>query len=722
MTENYLTDLPKADEDESLGSYITLEEIKEALNSMENNKSPGPDGLTKEFYREFIDLLGPILVKLYRQIFNENTLTSNMKLSYITLICKNENIPYLCKNYRPISLLNIDYKIITKVLSSRLRKHLPSLIHPDQSCSVKGRCIQDNCHYLRDIIDNINEDNSQGLVLSLDQEKAFDRVDHVYLLDVLTHYGLNDNFIKWIKILYTDISSAIIVNNHISNPFKITRSVRQGCPLSPLLYVLALEPVLIHIRKDRQVLGCTIPSNRINPPKVTAFADDCKFVLKTHESVEAIFKHFSDYSKISGAKLNKTKTEIMYLGKWANKKENHLNIKIVTEMDIFGITYGNVKKNWEDIVKKTKRDLNFYLKRKLSYIGKAKLCNILILPKIWYLATIFPPPSYILREITSSIYNFVWNRGKDKINRETMTLPIAQGGIGLVDIKCKYLALFLNQMMKVFNNISTPWVNYGHQYLGLLLRKYDNYKFDNCSHPHRIIIQNGFYKEISKALKKLEQNIPNFKITPDLDSKKFYKLLLQADNIRPRCIPRNPQIDFKEIFLHLDNKNIDYLAFNVTFLATHGVLPVAQKLNKWKIDKNPNCKSCPNCPETEEHLFIYCAQNHLCKHWLLNIIYRTYNYALTNEDLIFGFQTKHINSKQITFFLTEYRLAVWLCRNRARYECKTQKPRDSLYLLKSRINLRLQADYIRLKQMIFERQWLVTNLATLRGNRPDFNY
>ena len=723
MTEEYLAHVPKLDRDETIGRDITLGDIKEAIKQMENNKSPGPDGLTKEFYNEFIDLLGPILVKLFKQIHGSSSLTPSMKLSYITLICKNDDMPHLCKNYRPISLLNTDYKVITKVLSNRLKEFLPDLIHQDQTCSIKGRCIQDNCHYLRDLIHEINTENQKGLTLSLDQEKAFDRVDHQYLFNILNHYGFSEIFINWIKLLYNNISSAVLVNNHISEQFQITRSVRQGCPLSPLIYVLALEPVLVNIRRDQQVLGCPIPGNRTDPPKVTAYADDCKFILKTHESVEAIFKHFENYGKVSGAKLNKTKTEIMYLGRWRDKTDNHLNIKVVKEMDMFGITFGNESKSWEKIMSKIKRDINFYSKRKLSYIGKAKLVNTLILPKVWYLATIFPPPAGILNDLEKIVYRFIWGQKQDKVRRETMTLPVSEGGVGLINVKCKYLSLFLNQMMKVFNNINTPWVHFGHQFLGLLLRKYTNYNFDNCTHPHTIFINNPFYNEIKNALKLLERTHPNFDITADLNSKKFYKLLLKSANIRLVCAYRSPNIDFKTIFNNLENSAIDYLAFNTTFLQTHGVLPVAYNLHRWRINSSPFCTNCYHCNETAEHLFLHCAMNHLCKHWLLNLIFKTYDYSLTNEDFLFGFQTRaHKHRHMITMFLTEYRLSVWLCRNRSKYENIKQSPRDSLCLLKNRINLRLQADYIRLKQLIFERQWTETKLAGLRDKTVHLNF
>ena len=134
-------------------------------------------------------------------------------------------------------------------------------------------------------------------------------------------------------------------------------------------------------------------------------------------------------------------------GRWRNKEDNHLNIKTVKEMDIFGITFGRELKNWEKVVASMKRNLNFYLKRKLSYIGKAKLIIVFILPKVWYLATIFPPPQDIIKDIEGAIFEFLWYKRKDKINRKTMYLPVSQGGVGLMDINLKYLSLFLNQMM-----------------------------------------------------------------------------------------------------------------------------------------------------------------------------------------------------------------------------------------------------------------------------------
>ena len=152
------------------------------------------------------------------------------------------------KCYRPISLLNIDYKIIPKIITIRLGKVLPKIIGIDQTCSVKGRSIFDNLHLLRNVIDYIDQKNLSACFICLDQEKAFDRVSRSYMFDTLTAFGFKERFLRWIKLLYNDISSSVIINNLISDPFPIKRDVGQGCSLAMLLYVICFEPFAHKIR------------------------------------------------------------------------------------------------------------------------------------------------------------------------------------------------------------------------------------------------------------------------------------------------------------------------------------------------------------------------------------------------------------------------------------------------------------------------------------------
>ena len=145
-------------------------------------------------------------------------------------------------DYRPITLLNTKLKILARVLSNRLQLVISDLIGPEQNYAVKGRSIRDNLHLVRQILEGIKDDTTAALI-NLDQSKAFDRVDHRFLAVVLETAEFKPEFRKWINILYHNPQAVVQVNGKCSGASAVERSVQQGCPLSPLLYILALGPL-----------------------------------------------------------------------------------------------------------------------------------------------------------------------------------------------------------------------------------------------------------------------------------------------------------------------------------------------------------------------------------------------------------------------------------------------------------------------------------------------
>jgi len=196
----FLSILPtiSSEQKDTCEGLITKEECLKALKDMRNDKSPGSDGLTKEFYLHFFYLIGETYVKVINNCFELHQLSYSQRLGYITLLCKDREHSDLLKNWRPISLLNLDYKIISKVLTIRLRNVMSDLVYIDQTCSVPGRSILDNTHLLRSVIDYVNQKNIFCGILSLDQEKAFDRVDHTFLFACLKQYGFGNSFLQWV--------------------------------------------------------------------------------------------------------------------------------------------------------------------------------------------------------------------------------------------------------------------------------------------------------------------------------------------------------------------------------------------------------------------------------------------------------------------------------------------------------------------------------------------
>ena len=193
------------------------------------------DGLPAEFYSRFWGLLGRDLVEMLNFSFREGFLSASQRQGILRLLFKKDD-PLSLKNWRPISLLNLDYKIATKALSNRIRKVLPNILSEDQTCGVPGRSIFENLFLLRDTIEFAKHKQLPAAIISLDQEKAFDRVNNNFLQRVLERFNFGPDFRRWVKVIYTDISSTVINNSWLSSSFPLQRGVRQGCPLSPLLY------------------------------------------------------------------------------------------------------------------------------------------------------------------------------------------------------------------------------------------------------------------------------------------------------------------------------------------------------------------------------------------------------------------------------------------------------------------------------------------------------
>ena len=181
-----------------------------------------------------------------------------MRRGVIVLIWKG-NDKRLLKNWRPISLLNCDYKIITKVLATRIRDILPKIIHPNQKCGIKGRSIHDGAALIRDLIHYVNNNNLPGVIISLDQTKGYYRAEWDFLFKILHKFNFGPNFINMIKTCYTNIESCVKVNGYTSIYFNLSRGIRQGCPISTLLYILVAETLAEAVRVESEIKGIKLP-------------------------------------------------------------------------------------------------------------------------------------------------------------------------------------------------------------------------------------------------------------------------------------------------------------------------------------------------------------------------------------------------------------------------------------------------------------------------------
>ena len=231
----------------------TPAELQRVLSRMKSGSAPGPDGLPTEFYKTLWPVLCDFFCGVLRFFFEEQLLPPSFRLGRLVLLPKGAGSPHDPGAWRPITLLNADYKILAAVLSSRMQAVLPDLINLRQTCPVPGRAIYTLTALTRDVLEYSRTRRANGLLVSLDQDKAFDRAEHGYLFSVLSAFGLPSSSVALFESLYGDMQSELFVNGVLAARFPVTRGVRQGCPLSPLLFVLCIGPFLVGIDRASSV-------------------------------------------------------------------------------------------------------------------------------------------------------------------------------------------------------------------------------------------------------------------------------------------------------------------------------------------------------------------------------------------------------------------------------------------------------------------------------------
>lgn len=464
------------EEKELCETDIHLTHLTESLKDMNKNKSPGLDGLTVEFYCKFWKLLGPLLAEIVNEIQKTKHLTNTMQRGIISLIYKKKGDKKLLKNWRPITLLNVDYKIISKTLASRLKTVLESIISPEQTCSVPGRDISDNIASVRDIIHYCDEEKIQAYILKLDSEKAFDRVSHQYLLNLLPRFGFGEQFVEWIKIIYTDISSAVKCNGHISRFFNVKRSVRQGCSLSALLYIIAAEPLNLLI-KQSELKGINIHHSNCTS-LIYQHADDTTLTLADTDSITQSFKLFDIFGKASGAKVNVEKSEVLIVNDVIDSL-TPLQLPLVVKTDfieVLGIAVGNYKDkceefNWKKKIDKIASLMNLWQQRSLSLRGRSVVIQTLLSSRIWYTLNVMPLPKWVEEKLRKSFSKFLWLGKPPQIKAVTLIGKESQGGLNIPDLRSRVMAFRLKWLRKYFNkDVDFTWKHT----MNYFLKKYQN--------------------------------------------------------------------------------------------------------------------------------------------------------------------------------------------------------------------------------------------------------
>ena len=299
--------IPKLTEKQSktLEGLLTIQEATDYIKKCRADASPGSSGFTGAFFKVFWRHLKHFVVNSLNYAFETGSLSVSQKLGVVILLPKPEKDKRNLSNWRPISLLNQTYKILSGALAERIKNVLPDIINEDQKGFVRGRFMGECIRNTYDVMDYAKNNNMAGLILLIDFEKAFDSISHTFILKALHFFGFGYSFLKWINVLLNEASSCINHCGNITKRFKIERSCRQGDPISPYLFIVCVEILAIKIREDSLLKGFNI-GNYVK--KLDFYADDLTaYLVGTEASLRRMIVILDEFFNLSGLKINLAK-------------------------------------------------------------------------------------------------------------------------------------------------------------------------------------------------------------------------------------------------------------------------------------------------------------------------------------------------------------------------------------------------------------------------------
>jgi len=447
-------------EKKEMDRQINEEECLQAVSDLPINKSPGTDGIPTEFYKHFWNEIKDYLLESYRYSFEKGELSIEQKRGLITLIPKGDKDSTLLKNWRPISLLNCDYKILAKLLANRLHEVISTLISNDQAGYIHNRYIGNNIRVIDDLLSLSDSINLTGIILLLDFEKAFDSLNWDFLQDALESFNFGENFQRWIGIMYNNTSSSVLNNGHGTRFFPLSRGIRQGCPISALLFILCVELLAIKIRNSKDICGISISDHEI---KINQFADDTAVFLEGMGGIKPLLNVLREFAMASGLKLNKSKTEVINLGTQQQCNISDLGLKWTeNEFRYLGIWFhkDNLTKeylNYRHRMEKIKNLLRMWLVRDLSLKGKVTVLKSLIVSMLIYPFSNIQTPEWVINECNTLFFKFLWNGKPDKVKRNIIIQQIQDGGLKMVDIESTLKSCKVNWVKRYMDDNNEKW-------------------------------------------------------------------------------------------------------------------------------------------------------------------------------------------------------------------------------------------------------------------------
>ena len=625
--DKYTLDLP-----------ITQDEIQTTIRTTDTNKSPGIDGLPIEFYDTFWPTLKTELQEIANLIYIDNhNLNMSQRTGIISLTHKRDEKENL-ENWRPITLLCADYKIITKTIATRLRKYLSHIININQTCAVPNREITSNLYLIRDIIKYSQYKDINTFIVSYDFQQAFDSIDHEYMLNTLRRYNFGDKFVSFIQNIYQDRTSMVMNNGFLTDRININRGILQGCPISLPLFCIVAETLANKIRQNKRIEGIKLPGYT-ETLKLIQYADDTNTITTKTHTIHETIQEFEKFGKATGCKLKDSKTKGLIISNLNTKHlEEHINQEYdkvkwneQTGLKVLGIHFfvdeiETQNYNWKKVISKLEGKTDFLKTRNLSLRGKVILLNSVTLSKIWYLASVIQMPNWAFTRIEKIIFKFLWgDTGNEPIKRQTLYLPINKGGLGLLHPKHQSQALRLKLFFKIVDPSKTElWIFYARYWLSRRITRHNpthwTFLNDNTCAKYNGTDPPIYYKELESLYIQYKEKLQN--VNTQHTTKHLYNIIMTTKYEKYEIFVETTwnstfkrEIPWGKLWPQNFASYATGKTHDVLFKLMHNCLPTKVRLQRNRHRLGNYTTKCRYCKKTEDTLHVFARCKIAAKIW-----------------------------------------------------------------------------------------------------------
>ncbi|KAJ4811131.1 RNA-directed DNA polymerase (reverse transcriptase)-related family protein [Rhynchospora pubera] len=453
----------------------TMQELKETLFSMGPDRSPGPDGITARFLQVGWNTLKTDLLTQIKEIFEAGEVPQEWLNCRVTLIPKSKE-PQTPADYRPISVGNILYRLTMKMIANRLRPFLKEVISQEQNAFIKGRSIAENIILVKELLHSFSQSDfkQRAFLLKADVNKAFDKLSWDFLERALRYLNVPERFIQLLISSYKRAKVTIMINGNGDGFLEPTQGLRQGCPMSPYVFIIALEVLsrMLHMARNRGDLkGVKVASS--SPIFTHAiYADDLVLMGDTSQAeLDVLTNIMHKFGFVSGLNINPTKSRL-----WFSKScDEHIVGRVQRAWNATSVqgaerylgvmlgTRGDAKMNGLMLLEKIKAKLSGWKSNMLSHAGRLVLIKSVLMTMPVYYMSIEILPKGIIKEINSLMAKFFWGKtGHSRylsfISWKKLCQPVSSGGLGLKDLQSFGEAIFFKIVWALMAEVEKPWV------------------------------------------------------------------------------------------------------------------------------------------------------------------------------------------------------------------------------------------------------------------------